>query len=122
MAWNPSSRSVEYALYRNCLEANILLRPWMPRKAAPQPRQSEESFADRMCALMPEATGSSKSGIGLAITATVAAFVVTGYWFRVEFDIGAQGRVIITGANETTRQALSDGSVVSVRALDINGR
>lgn len=68
-------------------------------------------------ALLPEATSRSKSGIGLAVTATVAAFVVTGYWFRVEFDIDEQGRVIITGANETTRQALSDGSVVSVRAL-----
>jgi ferric-dicitrate binding protein FerR (iron transport regulator) len=67
-------------------------------------------------ALLPEATSRSKSGIGLAVTATVAAFVVTGYWFRVEFDIDEQGRVI-TGANETTRQALSDGSVVSVRAL-----
>jgi ferric-dicitrate binding protein FerR (iron transport regulator) len=115
--WLGRSCSRLWELYRNCLEANILLRPWMPRKSAPPPRESNESFAERVCALLPEATSSPKSGIGLAVTATVAAFVVTGYWFRVEFDIGAQGHVIITGANETTRQALSDGSVVSVRAL-----
>lgn len=104
-----------WELYRNCLEATPLLRAWLPRKVAQPPTVSNVSFIHRRGTRRSEITSSAQSGVGLAVASTVAALVVTGYWYTIEFGILAQEHVYITGATEGIA-ALPDGSEVSLSA------
>jgi ferric-dicitrate binding protein FerR (iron transport regulator) len=102
-----------WEFYRNCLEANLLVRAWLPRKA-PQPRPAAKaSFIDRL--LIPE-KASSAQGAALAVGATVVAMMVTGYWYTVEFRTVAQGRVHITTGSVASTRALSGGTQMSLSA------
>lgn len=104
-----------WELYRNCLEANVLLRPWMSRKVPSQPPLNG-SFAQRLVAGLSEERSNPKSGVGPVLAATVSTLVVASYCFTVDFGAGAQAHVIRTGANEITTASLSDGSTVSLSA------
>jgi ferric-dicitrate binding protein FerR (iron transport regulator) len=103
-----------WALYRNCLDATFLLRALRRRNSEQLHSASNVNAVDPR--RLPEAT-SSAQGVGLALAATVAAVVVTGYWCSVGLRL-AQEQTFVTGAAKRT-QAFSDGSEVSLSANSV---
>src|SRR5688572_27885494 len=95
-----------WEFYRNCLEANLLLRAWWPRKAPQSRPAAKVSFIDRL--LIPEKANGAQ-GAALAVVATIVAMMVTGYWYSVEFHTRAQGRMYITTGSAASTRALSGG-------------
>jgi ferric-dicitrate binding protein FerR (iron transport regulator) len=100
-----------WALYRNCLDATYLLRAWRRRRSAPFPCASD---VNRVDPLRFVETTTSAQAVGLALAATLAAVVVTGYWCSVG-SRRAQAPTFVSGAAQRT-QAWSDGSEVSLSA------
>jgi ferric-dicitrate binding protein FerR (iron transport regulator) len=103
-----------WALYCNCLDATFLLRAWRRRNDS---QMHCESSVTRVDPLRAREATSSAQGVGLALAATVAALVVTGYWCAVGLRL-AQEQIFVTGDAQRT-QALSDGSEVSLSANSV---
>jgi hypothetical protein len=110
------SRLRALELFLICLRANVLVRALRPRRVAERQHRSNVSFEDLLRTPQSAKTSSRHESAALAVAATAATIVTTGYWLMVELNVGTAGRVIMTGANESTIQHLSDGSVLVLDA------
>lgn len=115
--WLRQSCQEGWLLYRNCLEANLLVRAWQLRRTSQSQAVSNVDTVDWQRAISYEKASSPDSGLSLAIAATTA-LALTCYWSLIQFGLIAQGHVIATGAGHSM-EALPDGSEVSLSAHSI---
>lgn len=112
--WLRGACARAWELYRNCLEANPLLRPWMRRKTTQTRLAPNNDFVAWLPALLTQRTSSPCVGIFIAVLSTVTTLGVTGYSFTKVFTSQEQGQVIATGVNETATESLLDGTLLSL--------
>lgn len=102
-----------------CLKANVLLRPFRRREATGE-IPTNKTFHELMAALNSaqpvEAMQSSHScgATGLVLVATAAVVVSSGALVMFILNTSVSGRLITTGAYETTASQWPDGSVLSL--------